>query len=126
VIGRLPRLALEVMLSGSDVFLIGVLSLLGIVALIATGGNGDPLGVPLWAPLIAFGTSLYNFPGSLRQCPLGADKGHLPLALDKNGHDCLLTRGMSGGDVEKFLYGLWLITAEFVYQGSVASTGPEC
>jgi hypothetical protein len=32
---------------------------------------------------------------------------------------------MLGGDIEKFLYGLWLIMAEFMYQGSVASTGPE-
>jgi hypothetical protein len=115
VIGRLPRLELEVMLSGSDVFFIGVLSLLVVVALITAGGNGDPLGVPLWAPLIAFGASFYAFPGSIGQCPSGADKGHRPLALDKNGLDCLLTIGMSGGDVEKFLYDLWLITAEFVY-----------
>jgi hypothetical protein len=115
VIGRLLRLTLEVVLSSSDVFFIKVLSLLIIVTLLAAGGNGDPLGVPLWAPLIGFGTSLYLFADGLRQCPSATNRGHLPLALDKNSPNCFLTRGASGHDVKKFFCDLRLITTEFVY-----------
>jgi hypothetical protein len=43
--------------------------------------------------------------------PLATDRDHLPLALDENGPDFLLT----SGDVEEFLCCLRLIMAEFAY-----------
>jgi hypothetical protein len=49
----------------------------------------------------------------------------LLITLDKNGPDCLLTRGVLGGNVEQLLRGLWLIAAELMHQGSIASAGPE-
>jgi hypothetical protein len=67
VIGRLPRLALEVMISSSDVIFIKVTSLLVVVTLIIAGSNDDPLGAPLLPPLIAFGASLRAFADVLGQ-----------------------------------------------------------
>jgi hypothetical protein len=39
----------------------------------------------------------------------------LPIGLDANGLDCLLTRGMLGGNVEKLLGDIWLITTELMH-----------
>jgi hypothetical protein len=48
VLIRLPRLALEVMLSNHDILLVGVVRFL--IVVIAAGSNCDPLGVPLLPP----------------------------------------------------------------------------
>jgi hypothetical protein len=46
--------------------------------------------------------------------------------LDKNILDCLLTRGVAGGDVKELLRGLRLVMAKFMHQGSIVHAGPEC
>jgi hypothetical protein len=58
VIGGLPHLVLEVMLSGSNELLIEIVGLLVIVTLIIVGSDYDSLGSPLWPPFVAFGTPL--------------------------------------------------------------------
>jgi hypothetical protein len=54
VIGGLPRLALDVMLSSGGDLLIGVIGLLVVIALIAAGSDRDLFGSPLGPPLVAF------------------------------------------------------------------------
>jgi hypothetical protein len=83
VISRLQRLVLEVALSDSDVFFIGVINLLIVVILIVASSNGNSLGAPLWPPLIAFGASIHAFAGGLGQCPSAIDGGRLPLPSTK-------------------------------------------
>jgi hypothetical protein len=102
-------------LSGIDVFFIRVVSLLIVVTLVAANNNCDPLGAPLWPPLIAFGAPLHAFAGSLGWCPLVASRGRLCLTLDKNGLDCLLTIGVSSDNVKQLPCNLWLITTEFMH-----------
>jgi hypothetical protein len=58
--------------------------------------------------------------------PLTTIGGRLPIALNENGPDRLLARGMPCGDVEKLLRGLWLVTIELLHQGSAVCAGPEC
>jgi hypothetical protein len=58
VIGGLPHLVLEVMLSGSNELLIEIVGLLVIVTLIIVGSDYDSLGSPLWPPFVAFGAPL--------------------------------------------------------------------
>jgi hypothetical protein len=115
VIGGLPSQALEVTLSGSGVFFVGAVGLLVIVIVVAASSNGDPLGALVWPPLMAFGTPLHSFADDLGQCPSAVGRGRLPLVLDENSTDGLLTRGVSGGDIEKLFCGLWLITTELMY-----------
>jgi hypothetical protein len=64
VIGRLPHPALEVTLSGSDVFHVRIISLL-IASLVIASSKCDLLRVPLWPPLIAFGAPLHSIDGGL-------------------------------------------------------------
>jgi hypothetical protein len=125
VIGRLPRLALEVTVGRGDMFFIGVISFLVVVALITTSSNCDLLGAPLWPPLIVFGATIDTFASSLGQCPSTTSVGHLSIALDENGPDCLLTGGVLGGNVQQLLCGLQLIMAEFMCEGSATTVGPE-
>jgi hypothetical protein len=65
VISRLSCLALEITLSHSDVFLIGVIGLLIVVIFIAASGNCGLLGEPLWPPPTTFGALLSTFVGNL-------------------------------------------------------------
>jgi hypothetical protein len=115
VIDRLSCLALEVALSKGNVFLIRVVGLLVIVALIAASNNCNLLVAPLWPPLVAFGARLRAFAGCLEECPSTIVEDYLPLAIDENGIDYLLTRGVPGDDVEKLLCGLWLIMVELMH-----------
>jgi hypothetical protein len=121
VINKLLCLALEVTLGSDDVFFIKVISLLVVVTFIAASSNCDLL----WSLLIAFGASLRSFTGSLGRCPSAASGAHLPIALDENSPDCLLTRAVSGGDVKKLLCGLRLITTESMHKGSTISAKPK-
>jgi hypothetical protein len=100
VISRLSRRALEIALDSGDGFLTGVIGLLVVDIFITTSGNYDPLGALLWPPPTTFGAPLSAFANSLGRCPLGATRDRLSVTLDKNDSDCLLTRGMSSGDVE--------------------------
>ena len=43
----------------------------------------------------------------------------------KNHPDCLLTRGVAGGDVEKLLGGSWPLTSQLVNQGLVGGPRQE-
>jgi hypothetical protein len=70
VIGRLPRLALEIALGGSDMFLIGVVLILAIVIIITACSNCDLLVMLLLPLLTAIGASLSAFADSLGWCPL--------------------------------------------------------
>jgi hypothetical protein len=119
VIGRLSCLTFEATLCGGDVFFIEVISLSVIVAFIVASSNSDQLGAPLWPPLVAFASNL-------GRCPSATGGAHLPIALDKNGPDCLLTRGVSGGDVKQLLCGLQLITTKFMHKGLTISARPKC
>jgi hypothetical protein len=126
VIGTLPRLALEVTLGGGNELLIGIVSLLVVVTLIIAGSDCAPLGLPLWPPLGAFGAPLHAFAGCLEWCPSAITGDRPPVALDENNPDCLLTRGVPGGNVYQLFRGLWLIPSELTHQGPTACAGPEC
>jgi hypothetical protein len=56
-----------------------------------------------------------SWPSPAEECPSTIIEDHLPLALDENGIDCLLTREVPGDDVEKLLCGLWLIMVELMH-----------
>jgi hypothetical protein len=58
VVGRLPCLVLEVTLCGGNALLVGIISLLIVVTLIAAGSDCGPLGSSLWPHLVAFGALL--------------------------------------------------------------------
>jgi hypothetical protein len=57
--------------------------------------------------------------------PLTAAGGRLLTAMDENGPDHLLARGMPCGDVENLLRGLWLVMVELMHQGSAVCAGLE-
>jgi hypothetical protein len=61
VIGRLSRLVLKVTLSSVNMFLVRVIILLIVVTLVTISSNCDPLGMPLWPTLVAFGARLHAF-----------------------------------------------------------------
>jgi hypothetical protein len=121
VIGGLPRLVLRIALGSSNELLIGVTDVLVVITLITVGGDRDSLWSPLQPP-----------PCTLVDClgwcppPPGHRWGHLGAALHENSHDRFVARGIPGGDVEEFFYGLSLVTAELMYQGLVVCARPEC
>jgi hypothetical protein len=125
VIGGLPCLALKVVFSSGDEFLIGVVSIFVVAALVTAGSDHDSLGSPLWPPLVAFGASLRTHTGCLERHPSTTVGGHLGDTVDKNNSDRLLARGVLGGNVEQLLRGLWLIAVEVMNQGSTIHSGPE-
>jgi hypothetical protein len=75
LVGELPLLALEIMLSGGDELLIGVTNILVVVTLITVGGNRDLLG-PLLRPLLSLLALLFAplsiVLGGAPRPPLGA------------------------------------------------------
>jgi hypothetical protein len=83
-------------------------------------------GSPLWPPLVAFGAPLCTVIDCFGQHSSVVAEDRLPVALDKNGPNCLLTRGVPGGDVEKLFCGLLLIAFELMHQGPAAGAEPEC
>jgi hypothetical protein len=126
VIGWLLCLALEVTLRSGNELLVRIVGLLVIIALIVAGSDYDPLGLPLWPPLVAFSAPLCAFAGCLEWCPSTAAEDRPPVALDENGPDCLLTRGVPSGDVVLLLRGLQLIVVELMHQGPTACAEPKC
>jgi hypothetical protein len=84
VIGRLPLLALEGVLGSGNELLIGIIGLLVVVPLITSGSDCNPLGLPLWPPLVAFGAPLHAFADCLAWCPSAAARDHPPIALNEN------------------------------------------
>jgi hypothetical protein len=90
VIGRLPRLVLEIALSSGNELLVGVINLLVVAALVAAHCDRDSLGSMLWSPPIAFGAPLCAHAGCLEGHPSTAVGGRLPIALDKNSSNHLL------------------------------------
>jgi hypothetical protein len=100
VIGGLSCLTLEIMLSNGDELLVRVVGLLVVVALVTASGDHDSSGSPLWPSLVTFGTALCAFTARLEQRPSTTARGRLVVALNKNGPDYLLARGVPGGDVE--------------------------
>jgi hypothetical protein len=124
VIGGLPRLMLRIMLGGGDELLVGVASVLVIIALVIAGANYDSSWSPLRHPIIALSTPPCTLIGCLGWRPPTA-RGHLGAALHEDSPDRFLARGMPSGDVEEFFGGLWLVTAVLVYQGSVVCAGLE-
>jgi hypothetical protein len=125
VVGRLPRLALEVMLSSGNELLVGVIVLVVNVARVIAGSDCESLGSSLWPPLVAFGGPRCTLTNCLEGCPLTTNGGCLHVTLDQKGLNCLLARGMPGGNVEQLLHGLWLITAELMQQGLILCARPE-
>jgi hypothetical protein len=84
------------------------------------------LGSPLQPPLVAFDTPLCALIGCLEWRPSTVTRGRLPVVLDKNGPNHVLTRGVPGGNVEQLIHGLWLIAAELMHQALVVHAVPEC
>jgi hypothetical protein len=125
VVGGLPHLTLEITLNSGDEPLVGVANILVVVTLITTGGDRDSLGPPLQPPFVTFGTPLHALVSCLGWRSLTATGGRFPAALNKNGSDRLLARGVPGGDVEELLCGLWLVTAELMHDGSTVRAGQE-
>jgi hypothetical protein len=125
VIGGQSCLSLDLALGGGNELLVGVTNIFVLVTLVASGGDHDSLGSPQWPPLVASGAPFYALVGCLGWCSPTAVGGCLPATLDKNSPDCLLARGIPGGDVEKLLRGLWLVTTELVHQGSAVCAEPE-
>jgi hypothetical protein len=111
VINRLSRLALEITLGGSGVFLIGVTHLLAVVAIVVTASsNCDALGRRFGPFLLPLELLLEPLLAALGGAPLATIGDRLPVALDY-----LFTRGVPGGNVKQLICGLWLITAEFMH-----------
>jgi hypothetical protein len=117
VIDWLSLMALEIVLDGRDLLLVGVVSSLVIVIIIACSDH-NPFGVPLLPVFASLGAFPRAFTGSLGWCPLAAAWDHFLVALNEDGHDCFITRSALGGDVKQLLRGLWLVVAEIA--------GPEC
>jgi hypothetical protein len=115
VISRLPHLALEVVLCRGDEHLIRVTNLLVVVILVTASGDHDSLESLFRPPLAAFGALLCALVGCLERCPLTAVVGRFPAVLDENDPECLLARGVPGGNVKELLHGLRLVTAEFMH-----------
>jgi hypothetical protein len=115
VIDRLSRLALEIVLGGSDAFLINIVCLLSIIIANVASSNRDPLLVVLWPLLTAFGTSLSAFTGNLGWWPSAATTDHLPITLDIDRPDLLFTIGVPSGNVKQLLHGIRLITSEVMH-----------
>jgi hypothetical protein len=80
VIYRLSRLVLEVMLDGGNELIVGIVSLLVIVALVAAGSDCDSLGSPLWPPLVAFRALLCSLASCLEWRSSTAAGGRLSVA----------------------------------------------
>jgi hypothetical protein len=73
VIDRLPHLAFEITLGGSDVFHVRVvIGLLVVVIVVTASSNYDPLGAPLWPPPNVIGAPLSAFASNLGWCPRAA------------------------------------------------------
>jgi hypothetical protein len=68
VISRLPRLMLEIVLDGSDMFLVGAICFL-VVIVVAAGSNCDLLGSLLLPLFAALGAFLSAFAGGFGRCP---------------------------------------------------------
>jgi hypothetical protein len=94
------------MLSGNDMFLVGVIGLLVVVAFITASSNCDSLGALLWPTLTAFGAPLSALASNLGRRPSVATWECLAITLDENGPNRLLTRGVLGDDVKQLLCGL--------------------
>jgi hypothetical protein len=125
VISGLPCLALEIMLSNGDMFLIGVVSLL-VVAFIIAGSDLDSLGSLLWhplitssAPIVTIGASLGALAGRFEWHPLPTARGSFPVTMDKNGPDRLLVGSVPGGDIKQPIHGLWSVATELMHHDLV-------
>jgi hypothetical protein len=113
VLIRLSCLALDVVLSGSDLLLIGVIRFL--VVIVAAGSSSDPWGC-CFCPLFAiFGTFLSVFACGFGRFPTAANRDHFLIALNKDDPDRLFARSMLSGDIKQLLGGLWLIATEFMH-----------
>jgi hypothetical protein len=80
------------------------------------------MGASPWPPLTALGASFCTLVGGYGRSSMSATHGCLPAVLHEDCPDCLLARGMLGGDVEGLLSGLWLFAAELMHQGSASHT----
>jgi hypothetical protein len=126
VIRGQPRLVLKIRFGRGNELLVGVTDVLVIITLIATSGDCDSLGPPLCPPLTAHDAHLCSLVGYYgRRSPTTA-RGCLPIALHKDGPDCLLARGVPGGDVEELLRCLWMFTVELMHQILVGCARLEC
>jgi hypothetical protein len=125
VITGLPRLALEVALSGGNELLIGIADIIVIITQVVAGSDRDLLGPFLQSPLVALGTPLRALVSCLSGRPSTAAGGYFPIALYENSPDHLLARGVSSGDVEGLLRGPGLIAAKLMHQGSTVRARPE-
>jgi hypothetical protein len=63
VIQRQSRLALKIMLGGSNKLLMRVTGVLAIIIFTTTSGDCNSLGLPSWPPLIAFDAPLCSLVG---------------------------------------------------------------
>jgi hypothetical protein len=127
VTSGLPRLTLDVALSNGDEVLIGIIVQLVVVTVITASSYRNSLGSPLRPPqLITFSAPLGALANRLEWRPSTIIVGRLPITMDENGPDHLLTRGVPGGDVKQLLHHLWLIMAELIDEGLAVHVGPEC
>jgi hypothetical protein len=94
VLGR-PCLVLESEFGGCDILLAGVIGFL--VVIVVASCDGDVPGVPLLPLLAAMPSSLGS---GLMWCCSATVGGCFCIAQDESGLNHLLTRGLSGGDVE--------------------------
>jgi hypothetical protein len=74
----LPRLALEIVLGGHDILLIGVVCFL--VIIVATGSDCDPSGVSLLPLLATHNAFLSAFTDGFGRCRPATVGDHLPIA----------------------------------------------
>jgi hypothetical protein len=125
VVSGVSRLLLEIALSSGDELLIRVANITVVVTHVAAVDDHDSLGPPLQPPFVAFGTPLQALVSCLGWRSSTTIEGSFAAALKGNGPDHLLARGMLGGNVEKLLNSLWLVTAELMPQGSPVCVRPE-
>jgi hypothetical protein len=100
VICRMLRLALEIMLGGMHhELLIGVASVLVVISFIATSGDRNLLGLPRKPFLVTSDAPLCSLVGCCGWHPAITAQGRLLVALYENSPECLIARGMPGGNV---------------------------
>jgi hypothetical protein len=107
---RLPRMVLEVTLNGCDILLIEAVQFI-VIVIAAASSNYDPSGAPPLLLLAALGA----FVGGVGWCRPTATGDHFPITPNKDGPDCLLARGVPGGNIKQLLGSVRLIAPEFTH-----------
>jgi hypothetical protein len=94
----LLRLALEFVLNGRDILLTRVIGFL--IITVVSSRHNDALGVPLLPLPTTLGAFPSTLDGGFGWCCSAIASNYFCIAQDEGDPNCLLTRGVSGGDMK--------------------------